>query len=133
MNHELGQLPTPAECPRSLHPRINEGGVMKKMRLTMETLKVDSFPTTTQVVNQRGSVHAHEPNEPSETCVLSCWPSCEPQETCPYTARNIAPRIATSCVTRTRILAGAALIALSTVTPPTGLARARRRGGKGTM
>jgi hypothetical protein len=58
---------------------------MKKMRLTMETLKVDSFPTTAQVANQRGSVHAREPNEPSETCVLSCWPSCEPQETCPYT------------------------------------------------
>ena len=65
------------ECPRG--STTNGGGVMKKMRLTLETLKVDSFPTTAQVADQRGSVHAHE------TFGDSCVPTCVPAVTCDYT------------------------------------------------
>lgn len=43
---------------------------MRKLKLTLETLHVESFETRASRVEGEGTVHGHDTNMPS------CWPEC---------------------------------------------------------
>lgn len=64
---------------------------MKKLRLTLDHLRVESFPTAPEDETERGTVHGREMLGLVATPAGSCYtaygrPTCLPNYTCPECA-----------------------------------------------
>ena len=56
------------------------------MKVKLEEVRVDSFATTAETVDERGTVQAHE-----ASLLLTCRFSCPPKYTCPECAPPAFP------------------------------------------
>ncbi len=58
---------------------------MNRIRLDVEGLVVDSFPTGARAGEAKGTVRAAEATRGGPTCHTSCYPDGDPACTCPAT------------------------------------------------
>jgi hypothetical protein len=73
---------------------LRRGTVMKKLRLQMDELTVESYPTTEPELEERGTVHGHDTKgcpTPDTFCPPETWGCsydvCTLHESCDFTCR----------------------------------------------
>ncbi len=64
---------------------------MKKLRLDVETLAVQTFDTVTKAGKGKGTVRGHDPSNQFTFCFTQQGTTCEPAYTCPECAWTLDP------------------------------------------